>query len=122
MGILSLGLTKCVATICLLSNPSSNILPSLILTSILCLATQLCPTLYDPMDYSLPNSLSMELSRQEYWSGLPLPSAGDLPNPGTESEYPVSPALAGGLFTTGTTWEALLPPYYNLYPSTSKKW
>ena len=111
MGILSLGLTKCVATICLLSNPSSNILPSLILTSILCLATQLCPTLYDPMDCSLPNSLSMELSRQEYWSGLPLPSAGDLPNPGTESVYPVSPALAGGLFTTGTTWEALLPHY-----------
>ena len=53
MGILSLGLTKCVATICLLSNPSSNILPSLILTSILCLATQLCPTLYDPIRHSV---------------------------------------------------------------------
>ena len=34
--------------------------------------------------------LSMEFSRQEYWSGLPLPSPGDLPNPGTE---PRSPAL-----------------------------
>ena len=34
--------------------------------------------------------LSMEFSRQEYWSGLPFPSAGDLPEPGTE---PRSPAL-----------------------------
>ena len=33
--------------------------------------------------------LSMEFSRQEYWSGLPFPSAGDPPNPGTESETPV---------------------------------
>ena len=34
--------------------------------------------------------LSMEFSRQEYWSGLPFPSPGDLPNPGIE---PSSPAL-----------------------------
>ena len=37
--------------------------------------------------------LSMELSRQEYWSGLPFPFPGDLPDPGMESESPVSPAL-----------------------------
>ena len=36
--------------------------------------------------------LSMGFSRQEYWSGLPFPSLGDLPNPGIE---PVSPALQG---------------------------
>ena len=35
--------------------------------------------------------------RQEYWSGLPFPSLGDLLHPGIE---PVSPALAGGFFTT----------------------
>ena len=34
------------------------------------------------MDGSLPGSGSMGFSRQEYWSGLPLPSPGDLPNPG----------------------------------------
>ena len=39
--------------------------------------------------------LSMEFSRQEYWSGLTFPSPGCLPNPGIE---PASPALAGGLF------------------------
>ena len=37
--------------------------------------------------------LSMGFSRQEYWSGLPFPSPGDLPDPGIES---VSPTLAGG--------------------------
>ena len=41
---------------------------------------------------------SMEFSRQEYWSGLPLPPPGDLPNPGIEPESPVAPALAGGFF------------------------
>ena len=39
---------------------------------------------------------SMGFSRQEYWSELPFPFPGDLPNPGIE---PVSPALAGGFFT-----------------------
>ena len=41
--------------------------------------------------------LSMGFSRQEYWSGLPFLSLGDLPTPGIK---PMSPALAGGLFTT----------------------
>ena len=41
--------------------------------------------------------LSMGFPRQEDWSGVPLPSPGDLPNPGIE---PVSLALAGGFFTT----------------------
>ena len=51
---------------------------------------QSCPTLCYPMDGSLPGSGSMGFSRQEYWSGLPFPSPGDLPNPGIE---PGSPAL-----------------------------
>ena len=44
--------------------------------------------------------LSMEFSRQEYWSGLPFPSPGDLPDPGIEQVSLASPALAGGFFTT----------------------
>ena len=35
---------------------------------------QLCPTLSDPIDCSLPGPLSMGFPRQEYWSGVPLPS------------------------------------------------
>ena len=57
--------------------------------------------------------LSMEFSRQEYWSGLPFPIPRDLPNPGVE---PMSPALAGGFFTTSTTWEAFPFKFNNLLP------
>ena len=56
--------------------------------------------LYDSVD-SLP--LSVGFSRQEYWSELPCPPPGNLPDPGTER---ASPALAGGFFTTSTMWEA----------------
>ena len=48
--------------------------------------------------------LSIGFSRQEYWSGFPFSSPGDLPDPGIEA---ASPALAGGFFTTSTTWEGL---------------
>ena len=47
--------------------------------------------------------LSMEFSRQEYWSRLPFPTAGDLPDPGIKPTSLVSPALAGGFFTTSAT-------------------
>ena len=42
--------------------------------------------------------LSMGFSRQEYWSGLPFPTQGDLPSPGNEPVSLASPALAGGFF------------------------
>ena len=58
-----------------------------------CLAAQSCLTLFHPKDYSHQAPLSMEFSKQEYWSGLLFPSPGDLPDPGIEPE---SPALAGG--------------------------
>ena len=50
--------------------------------------------------------LSMGFPRWEYWSGLPFPSPGDLPDPGVELTSFVSPTLAGGFFTNCTTWEA----------------
>ena len=46
--------------------------------------------------------LSMGFPRQEYWSGLPFPSPGDLPDPGIEPVSPASPAVAGRFFTTET--------------------
>ena len=48
----------------------------------------------------------MEFSRQEYWNGLPVPSPGDLPNPGIKLASLMFPALAGGFFTASTIWEA----------------
>ena len=49
--------------------------------------------------------LSMGFSRQEYWSELPFPSPGDLPDLGFEPVSLISSVLAGGLFTTSATWE-----------------
>ena len=51
---------------------------------------------------------SMGFPRQEYWSRLPFPTPGDLPNPGIEPTVLTFPALAGRFFTTTVTWEALL--------------
>ena len=59
---------------------------------------QSCPTLCDPMDYIVHQAPPS--SRQEYWSGLPFPSPGNLPDPGIESKSPASPELAGRVFTT----------------------
>ena len=52
------------------------------------LVAQSCPALCDPMDCSLPGSSLHGISRQEYWSGQPFTSPGDLPNPGIEPRSP----------------------------------
>ena len=61
-------------------------------------SAQLCPTLCDSIDS--PGSAVHEIFQQEYWSGLPFPSLGNLPSPGVKLASLVSPALAGGFFTT----------------------
>ena len=48
---------------------------------------------------------SRRFSRQAYWNGLSCLPPGDLPDPGMDPSSLKSPALAGGLFTTSTTWE-----------------
>ena len=69
---------------------------------------QLCLTLCDPRDCSLPgSSLFMEFSRQEYWSRLPLPIPGALSHSGIKPASPVPPASAGQFFTT----DSLGTPY-----------
>ena len=64
-----------------------------------CVRAQSRLTLSDPMVCG-PPALSMGFPRQEYWSGLPFPSPGNLPNPGIEFASLESPALAGGFFIT----------------------
>ena len=61
---------------------------------VVALVTKSCLALCDSIAYQAPQS--MGLSRQEYWSGLPFLSPGDLPDPGIK---PRPPALAGGVFT-----------------------
>ena len=61
-----------------------------------CSVIKSCPALCDPVHCSPPGSSVRVVSQQEYWSGLPFPSPGELPHSGIE---PVSPALTGGFFT-----------------------
>ena len=63
----------------------------------------LCATLWI-LAHQAP--LSLGISRQEYWSGLPCPTPEVLLYPGTELPSLMSPALVGGFFTTSATWEA----------------
>jgi len=59
------------------------------------------------MDYIAHQALlSMGFSRQEYWNWLPCPLQGDPPDAGIKPMSLMSPALAGGFFTTSSTWEA----------------
>ena len=71
---------------------------------------QSCPTLCDPMDCSLPGFSVHGIFQQEYWSGLPFPSPGDLPDPGIKL---ASLALAGRFFTAeppGKPQKGYIPP------------
>ena len=65
-----------------------------------CLVPKLRPTLFHPMGCSPSGPSVPGISRQEYWSGLPVPSPRDLPGPGIEPTSLVSLALAGGFFPT----------------------
>ena len=63
------------------------------------------------MNGNPPGSSVHGISQQEYWSGLPFPSPGDLPDPGIE---PMSPVLAGGFFTTEPPRKPRASLYYLL--------
>ena len=73
-----------------------------------------CLTLWTLWIRAYQAPLSMGISRKEYWSGLPCPPPGDLPKPEIEPYVLslMSPALAGGFFTTSTTWK--VPFYWSL--------
>ena len=71
---------------------------------------QSCLTLlWPPRTAARQAPLSMRFSRQEYWNRLSFPTQGDLLDPRIEPMSLLSLALAGGFFTTSTTWEALYP-------------
>ena len=66
------------------------------------------PTLWSPWTVACSATLSMGFFRQEYWSGLPCPSPGDLPDPGIR---PMSPLVNAGAFFTS---ESPGKPYFEL--------
>ena len=73
---------------------------------IMCSVTQSCPTLYDPVDYSAPGSPVHEIlqARILEWVAVLSSRGSSGPSDGTHSLK--SPSLAGGFFTTSTTWRA----------------
>ena len=72
----------------------------------ICEVAQLCPILCNPMDCRPPGSSIHAFSRQEYWSGLPFLSPGDLPNPGIK---PRSPALQADALRSATRESLFIP-------------
>ena len=69
----------------------------------MCMCAQLCLTLHNPLDYSLPASFVHVILQEKILEYLSFPPPGDLPNPGIKPE---SPALAGRFFNHEATWEA----------------
>ena len=61
------------------------------------------------LDYSPPGSCVYGISQARILEWVAFPPPEDLPDPGMEPMSLMSPALAGGFFTTSTTWEALIP-------------
>ena len=59
--------------------------------------------------------LSVESSRQEYWSSFPFPTPGDLPDRGIEHVPPECSALAGGFFTTEPPFPPKILPSYHSF-------
>ena len=71
------------------------------LSEVPCVCAQSCQLFVTLWAVAHQAPLSMGFPRQEYWSGLPFPPAGDLPDPGIKPKSPASPALlAGRSFTT----------------------
>ena len=67
---------------------------------------RLCTRMEDPMDCSPPGSSVRGILQARTLEWLPCPPPGDLPDPEIEPVSLMSPALAGGFFTTSATWEA----------------
>ena len=67
---------------------------------------QSCPTPFNPMNCSPPSFSVHRILQARILEWVGMPSSKDLPNPGIELTSLMSPVLAGGFFTTSTTWEA----------------
>ena len=95
------------SNICWLNGVSTNLIQSQILQSsnqrdFVCslVLTQSCPIFMTSWSVARQVPLSMEFFRQEYWSRLPFPTPGNLPDPKIKPASLSSPALAGRFFTT----------------------
>ena len=74
--------------------------PTFCVTTLCCAVLSHVQLFATPWTVAHQAPLSTGFSRQEYWSGLPFPSPGDLPDPGSQPTSLASPALVGGFCTT----------------------
>ena len=79
-----------------------------------CMHSQTCPIFATSWTVARQAPLSMGFSRQECWSGFPLPLPGDLHAPGIEPMSPVAPALASGFFATEPLGSNTEPQMFSL--------
>ena len=97
-------------------SPVFYFLPCGLIPSVyVCSVPQSCLTVR-PRTVAHQTSLSMGLSRQEYWNGLPLPTSGNLYHPRIKPTFLVPPALTGRFFTTkppGKSISSLKGSYFN---------
>ena len=84
-----------------------------------CSDTQLCLTLHDPRDCSLPGSSVHGILLVRVLEWLPFPPSGDLPNPGIKSATLMSPTLAGGFLPLAPPGKPILQ--HNIQQRTSRK-
>ena len=89
-------------SICWSPNPEGDCLRGVCVLSCF---SRVC-LLVTPWTAACQAPLSMGVSRQEYWSGLPCSPPEDLPDPGIKSVSFMSPVLAAGFFPTSTTWKS----------------
>ena len=90
---------------------------NLLFVAMLCCAVLCCSVVSDSViswTVVCQAPLSMEFSRQEYWSGMPFPTPGDLPDSGMEPVSLMCPALAGRFFTSSVTCEVRERPSFIL--------
>ena len=86
------------------------------------LVAQSCLALCNPMDCMLPGPVSMGFSRQEYWSGLPFPSPGDLPDPRLNLVSAIQWSKSAiCTHVSPPSWASLTPPTCISYPSRSSQ-
>ena len=87
-----------------------------------CMHAQLCPTLCDPMDCSLPWSSVHEILQVRIleWAAMPSSRGSSWPRDQTNISYVF--CIAGGFFTTESTWQAPSVIVYDINCTEGKRW
>ena len=87
-----------------------------------CMCARSLLNLCNPMDFSPPGASVPGILQARTLEWVPFPLPRDLPNPGIEPTFLMSPALAGGFFTNSTTWEGFPGDLVKNQPALQETW